>query len=266
MRTAPLSLPAATSRTHVKLPKWSEDDKPHEYFQKFEKAMKRNSVDQTEWGHVLPIYLTGRAQTTYSQVPEETLDDYEALKHTMLETLGDTPASADREWWTLSRRSGETAGEYRMRIQALGTRRMHGLETKEEIKEMMVLSHFMSTLPPDCYTCVSTQQPKTSLQAAKFVQDFEEVQTFSRRNQSWKAGKGSHDTGYKREQSYGNSGSGSSSGSSGIVSNSSSSVSTHDSSSQGNTSKNQASGGVVVGLIRKARESHLLWMWRDGSY
>ena len=134
------------------VPKWSEEDKPHEYFQKFEKAMKHNSVDKTKWGHVLPIYLTGRAQTAYSQVPEETIDDYEALKHTMLETLGDTPASADREWWTLSRWSGETAGEYRMRIQALGTRRMHGLETKEEIKEMMVLSRFMSTLPPDCYT------------------------------------------------------------------------------------------------------------------
>ena len=113
--------------------------------------MKHNRIDQRQWGHILPVYLTSRVQASYSQVQEDTLEDYSAVKETMLESLGDMSASADRRWWTLSRWSGEDIGAYYLRVHATGTRRIHGLKTREEISEMI---RFLSTLPPDYYNSV----------------------------------------------------------------------------------------------------------------
>ena len=45
----------------IKPLKWSDEDTPSEFFNKYEKALKHNGVDKSEWGHVLPIYLSGRA-------------------------------------------------------------------------------------------------------------------------------------------------------------------------------------------------------------
>ena len=51
----------------------------------------------------ITVYLSGRAQASFSQVGDDMLDDYEKVKEVMLESLGDTPASADRRWWTIHR-------------------------------------------------------------------------------------------------------------------------------------------------------------------
>ena len=58
--------------------------------------MRHNGIDKGTWGQLLPVYLSGRAQASFAQVDPDTLDDYDAVKETMLESLGDTPASADR--------------------------------------------------------------------------------------------------------------------------------------------------------------------------
>ena len=67
------SLPSTRS-TQIKTPKWSDEETPCEYFNKFEKAMRHNGVNQCEWGHLLPVYLSGRAQASFAQVDEDTLD------------------------------------------------------------------------------------------------------------------------------------------------------------------------------------------------
>ena len=87
---------ATSARAHIKTPKWSHDEIPFEYLLKFEKAMKHN---RSEWGQLLPVYLSGKAQASFAQVGEEMLDNYDLVKETMLESLGDTPASADRRWY-----------------------------------------------------------------------------------------------------------------------------------------------------------------------
>ena len=61
---------------------------------------------------------------------ESALNDYEAIKEAMLETLGDTPASADHCWWTLSRRSGEDIGAFYLRVHSTWMRRIHGLKSQ----------------------------------------------------------------------------------------------------------------------------------------
>ena len=68
------------------------------------------------------VYLSGRAQASFSQVADETLDDYELVKDSLLESLGDTPASADHRWWTISRQASEDPGAFYLRVRSTGLR------------------------------------------------------------------------------------------------------------------------------------------------
>ena len=187
----------------IKIPKWTDDEIPYQFFTKLEKAWTHNGTDKRTWGHLLPVYLAGRAQAAFAQVDLAYLDDYEAVKATMLESLGDTPASADRKWWTLSRQAGEEAGAFYLRVRATGIRRLHGFNSKEEICERVILSRYMSLLPPDCYACVATKQPKNGLEAAKMVQEFEETRSFSRRWQPWRQDSNHYHSPSRREQGSG---------------------------------------------------------------
>ena len=195
---------AMPKHTHIKTPKWSDEETPYEYFTKYEKAMIHNGVDRTTWGQLLPVYLSGRAQASFAQVDSATLDDYDAVKSTMLESLGDTRASADRRWWTLSRKSGEEAGAFYLRVRSTGLRRFDGLASKEEVCERVILSRFLSLLSPDCYTSVVARQPKTGLEASRFVLEYEEARSFSKRHQPWRSDSSHQGTQHsKREQGNG---------------------------------------------------------------
>ena len=185
--------------THIKIPKFSDDDIPSEYFIKFEKALTHNGIEKRTWGQLLPVYLAGKAQAAFAQVDPDSLDDYEAVKETLLESLGDTPASADRKWWTLNRQNNEDPGSFYLRVRAIGLRRLHGLASKEEIIEKTILSRFLSLLHPECYSNVASKQPKNGLEAARMVQEYEETRSFQRRRQPWKQDSSNH---HRREHGY----------------------------------------------------------------
>ena len=195
---APTSVSASSAPRvpQVKVPKWSDDEIPYEYFVKLEKALKHNGVDSSSWGQLLPIYLSGRAQAALAQVDLESLTDYESIKAVLLDSLGDTPASADRKWWSLSRLPGEEPGQFYLRLRSIGLRKMHCLKTREDFVEHVVLTRFLSLLSPDCYSFVIARQPKTGLEAAKLLQEFEESRSFQRRRQPWKE---SYHNQHKRE-------------------------------------------------------------------
>ena len=208
------ALPTATAASvptsrpaQIKVPKWTEEDTPFEYFSKYEKALAHNGIEKGSWGQLLPVYLTGRAQASFTQVSDDILGDYDSVKELMLESLGDTPASADRRWWTMARHSGEDPGAFYLRVRSTGLRRLHGLMSREEICEKVILSRFLSLLPPDCYSSVVAKQPKTGLEASRFVQEFEETRTFSKRYQPWKTNSGHQNQPFKREQGSGGGGS-----------------------------------------------------------
>ena len=221
---ATLSSPSSSSSLPVKtpkitVPKWSDEEVPSEYFNKLEKALEHNGVDKATWGKVLPVYLSGKAQAAFAQVDPSSVGDYELVKNTLLESLGDTPASADRKWWSLSRLPGEDAGSFYLRIRAVGIRRIHGLSSREEILEKMILSRFLFLLPADSYTSVVASKPKNGLEAAKLLQEHEENRTYSRRRQPWRSHPHYNSQSVRREQSGGSHTSGNSSSSAGGGSN-----------------------------------------------
>ena len=58
----------------IKIPKWTDEETPFEYFGKFEKALTHNGVPKSSWGQLLPVYLAGRAQAALAQVDSESLE------------------------------------------------------------------------------------------------------------------------------------------------------------------------------------------------
>ena len=229
----------------IKTPKWSDEETPFEYFTKYKKAMRHNGIDRSTWGQLLPVYLSGRAQASFAQVDDDTLDDYDAVKATM---LGDTPASADRRWWTLSRQTGEEAGAFYLRVRSTGTRRFHWLATKEEVCERVILSRFLSLLSPECYNSVVAKQPKNGLEASRYVQEFEETRSFSKRHQSWRSNSNHHGPSSYVKREQGNGG--------GVGGNGSSSNSSSTSSIAQNSSTSSQAGGGKGAKPEKQNQSN----------
>ena len=231
----------------VKVPKWTEGDQAFNFFTKLETALTHNGVDQATWGRLLPVYLSGRAEIAFAQVDRAKLGDYDAVKSVLLKALGDTPAHADRNWWSLSRLPGESPADFYLRIRNTGLRRLSQLPSREDVVEHMILSRFLSLLPADSYTAVTSQHPKSGLEAAELLQDFEETRAYAWKRQNWK---NTHHSG-RREPSRGGGshGNSSNSGNHGNGSNGgrSSSPTRSSSHSSGNSSNLSSSSGAKEG-------------------
>ena len=60
--------------------------------------------------------------------------------------------------------------------------------TREDIVEITILSRYLSLLSHDCYSFVVNKSPKNGLEAAKYVQKYEETRSFGKRQQPWRNG------------------------------------------------------------------------------
>ena len=178
--------PAPAPRAQVKVPTWSDAESPTTYFSKLEKAFTLNGVPRPQWGQSVHVHLTGEAQDALAQVPLASLEDYDVIKATVLDALGDTPEHADRDWWSLHRKSGEDACAFYLRIRACGILRLQGLMSKDEILEKLVLSRFLSLLPANSYEHAADRSPKDGLAAAKIVQQLEQRRAYTREMQGWR--------------------------------------------------------------------------------
>ena len=167
-------------RVKVEIPKWRDGEAPQEYFLKFEKAQTHNGVDKGQWGVLLPVFLSGAAQAAYSQIDPGMLEDYEMVKGVMLKTLRDTPEQADRNWWSLVRKAGETMSSFYVRMRGVAMRRFHGCDTREALFEKVLLSRFLFLLPADQYNLVTMREPKSAEAVADIVDDLECRNEFSK--------------------------------------------------------------------------------------
>ena len=186
-------------QTRVDIPKWVEGESPSDFFGKYEQALAHNGVDKSKWGSLLQVYISGSAQASFKQINPVLLKDYEQVKQEMLESLGDTPDGADKRWFTLSRQRGESHRALFRRVHNTGFRRMHGLDSKEECCNKMILSKFLTLLSPDRYGSVVGKRPKNGQEAARFAQEYEEDASFARSLQPRSSG-GHYNSYYKREQ------------------------------------------------------------------
>ena len=236
---AHVAVPPAPRPVPIKLTCWSDDDIPSEFFKKYEKAMGHNRHAKSEWGSLLPVYMTGRVQAAFSQVADDDLDNWELVKESLLELLGDTPSFADRRWWTLSRLPNEDIGAFYLRIRSTRLRRVDGLKTRDEVVEQTILSHFLSLLPQDCYASVADRRPKDGQSAARMAQEWEDTRAFRRRHRPWRTGQRPYNS-FRGSEGEPHGGNGSASNSGSRMANVSSS------SGNVNSTGNVASGGSRV--------------------
>ena len=82
-----------TTTTKVKVPPWTDDQKPQAYFLKFEKAMVCNGEPKSRWGHLLPIYISGKLESAFhSEIPTDMMTNFDEVKSKCLKSLGNTPS------------------------------------------------------------------------------------------------------------------------------------------------------------------------------
>ena len=175
---APAVIPPKISK--IEVPRWRDGEAPHEYFLKYEKAQTHNGIARGQWGVLLQVFLSGAAQAAYSQVNPEYIEDYDKVKSVMLKALRDTPEQADRNWWTLVRKAGETMSAFYIRMRTVAVRRFDGLVTREALFEKVLLSRFLYLLPADQYNSVTMRDPKSAEDAADIIDDLEGRSDFSK--------------------------------------------------------------------------------------
>ena len=171
MDALPTALPAAPRKSRVDVPKWTENEVPHEYFGKFEVAQIHNGVDKCEWGLLLQVYLSGTAQAAYALLDPLVYRDYDQVKEQLLKDLRDTPEQADRRWWSLSKKNNESFSAFLVRMRSTANRRFEGCMTREELMEKILLSRFLYSLNAAQYEAVTLRDPKTAVYAASVLDD-----------------------------------------------------------------------------------------------
>ena len=176
----PVAGSAAPRVVRIDVPKWTENEVPHEFLSKYEIAQVHNGVDKAEWGLLLQVYLSGTAQAAYALLDPALYRDYDLLKEQLLKDLRDTPEQADRRWWSLAKKQNETFGAFLVRMKSTANRRFQGCLTREELLEKVILSKFLFSLPPEHYNAVTLREPKTAMQAANIVDDLVSRSEFAR--------------------------------------------------------------------------------------
>ena len=171
---------ATPKAPRLEVPKWKEGEAPMDYFLKYEKAQAHNEVPKEKWGVLLQVFLSGSAQAAYTQIDPVLVDDYDLVKSTMLKVLRDTPEQADRNWWSLARKQGETMSAFQIRLKGVATRRFQGCETREALFEKVVLSRLLYLLPADQYNLVTMRHPESAAAVADIVDDLECRAEFAR--------------------------------------------------------------------------------------
>ena len=67
----------SVSGTKIKVPKWDDSESPSDYFNRCGEAKSYNG---TSTGHLLSVYLTGRAHEFLQELPRDLRYDYNHVK------------------------------------------------------------------------------------------------------------------------------------------------------------------------------------------
>ena len=186
----------------VEVPKWLKGESMYEYLTKYETAHKHNGVDKSQWGVLLQVYLSGAAQAAYNHLDPTVVNDYDSVKKALLKAMRDTPEQADRNWWTLARKQGESMSDFHIRMRCIANRRFQGFDTREELFEKVLLSRLLYLLPPDLYNLITLQTPKSAAQVADLVDDLECRSEFSKLHLPNGKGSQNGQPHYRRENRY----------------------------------------------------------------
>ena len=156
----------------VKVAKLTEDDDIEAYLTTFERLMKAYEIREERWAFKLASQLVGKAQQAYAAMNPEDAKDYAQLKKAILRRYDINEESYRQRFRSISRKQGETNRELAARLGDLAEKWMQGCETKEELKDLVILEQLVNTLPEDVRVWVKERKPKTSMEAGQLADDY----------------------------------------------------------------------------------------------
>ena len=114
----------------------------------------------------------GKAQQAYAALSPDDAKDYVILKKAILLHYDINEESYQQRFRAASRKEGETNRELSARLQDLADKWTQGCNTKEELKDFIVLEQLVSTLPENVHIWVKERKPKTSTEAGQLAHDY----------------------------------------------------------------------------------------------
>jgi len=133
----------------VKVTKLTEEDDIEAYLTTFERLMKAYEIREERWAFKLAPQLVGKAQQAYAAMNPEDAKDYTKLKQAILRRYDINEESYRQRFRSTTRKQGETNRELAARLDDIAEKWMQGCETKEELKDLVVLEQLVNTLPDD---------------------------------------------------------------------------------------------------------------------
>ena len=131
----------------VEVPKWREGTNTILFFSSLEEIYSPNKIPPRLWGSYMQHQLTGHAADVYLariKPSEDVLKDFSLYKTVMLEGLGETPEAAEKEWWSMKLRSGESLDRFSIRVQMMTQRMISRCNKPEDYDYFLCLSRFLT--------------------------------------------------------------------------------------------------------------------------
>ena len=104
-------------------------------------------MPQERWAFKLAPQLVGKAQQAYAAPSPDDVKDYAIFKKAIVLHYDIIEESYRQRFRAASRKEGETNRELSARLQDLADKWTEGCNTKEELKDLIVLEQLVSTLP-----------------------------------------------------------------------------------------------------------------------
>ena len=139
-------------RQEIKYPELHDDESPIEFFNKLEWTAHYNRLSADDKVFTLRLHLHGKTSRAFcTLIDEEDMDNYDHVKATLLEALGDTPTRADWKWWQLHFRQGDYPMEYAQTVLLLNNRRLKEAPDRKSVLELVALYKFLHSLPAEMH-------------------------------------------------------------------------------------------------------------------
>ncbi len=159
-------------KQNVEVPKWKEDTNTMMFFSSLEEIYTANNIPSLQWGKYLQHQLSGRAAEVYLarfKPCPDIISDFKACKRAMLTGLGETVEAAERDWWLLRFRSGESLDTLSIRVQTITQKMLSDCSDINDVVQFIYLSRFLSCLPEEIASHVRVLEPKSIHDAVRLA-------------------------------------------------------------------------------------------------
>ncbi|XP_064393611.1 uncharacterized protein LOC135341067 [Halichondria panicea] len=164
--------PTGESRPSLKLSRLLDVDDIEAFLITFERSMGAYEVDKSRWTCLLAPQLTGKAQQAYVAMAADTANDYDQLKNAILRRYDINEETYRQRFRSQKMNTGESPKELVTRLTDLATRWTRTCTDIVQVIDLMVTEQFLEGLTEEVRLHVSERKPKTSGEAAQFVEDY----------------------------------------------------------------------------------------------